>query len=71
MRGHTDSDGDEQMNLKLSKGRAALVKNALSGEFGIEVARMEVGGKGESEPVESDSTPEGKANNRRVEFLKL
>lgn len=69
--GHTDSDGDEKMNLDLSKRRAASVKNALSGEFGIELSRMEVDGKGESEPVESNSTPEGKANNRRVEFVKL
>ena len=69
--GHTDSDGDEKMNLDLSKRRAASVKNALSGEFGIDSSRMEVDGKGEGEPVDSNTTAEGKANNRRVEFMKL
>ena len=69
--GHTDSDGDEKMNLDLSKRRAASVKNALSGEFGIDSSRMEVDGKGEGEPVDSNTTPEGKANDRRVEFVKL
>jgi OmpA-OmpF porin, OOP family len=69
--GHTDSDGDEQLNLDLSKRRAASVKNALSGEFGIDSSRMDIDGKGESEPVDSNATPEGKANNRRVEFVKL
>ncbi len=69
--GHTDSDGDEKSNLDLSKRRAASVKNVLSNEFGIEMTRMEVDGKGESEPVSPNTTPEGKANNRRVEFIKL
>ncbi|MCL4511946.1 MAG: OmpA family protein [Bacteroidetes bacterium] len=69
--GHTDSDGDEKSNFDLSKRRAASVKNVLSNEFGVEMTRMEVDGKGESEPVSPNTTPEGKANNRRVEFIKL
>ena len=69
--GHTDSDGDEKSNLDLSKRRAASVKNVLSKDFGIAMARMGTDGKGESEPVSPNSTPEGKANNRRVEFIKL
>ncbi len=69
--GHTDSDGDESSNLALSKKRAAAVKTALAGQFGIDAARMETDGKGESQPVSPNTTPEGKANNRRVEFIKL
>ncbi len=69
--GHTDSDGSDESNLDLSKRRAASVKNSLSSEFGIDAARMETDGKGESEPSADNNTPEGKANNRRVEFIKL
>lgn len=69
--GHTDSDGDDVKNLELSKRRAASVKNALSAEFGIESSRMETDGKGESQPSEPNTTLQGKANNRRVEFVKL
>jgi outer membrane protein OmpA-like peptidoglycan-associated protein len=69
--GHTDSDGSDASNLDLSKRRAASVKSALSTEFGIDAVRMETDGKGESEPVADNNTAEGKANNRRVEFIKL
>jgi len=69
--GHTDNDSSDASNLDLSKRRAASVKTALSTEFGIDAARMETDGKGESEPVADNNTPEGKANNRRVEFVKL
>jgi outer membrane protein OmpA-like peptidoglycan-associated protein len=69
--GHTDSDGNAQNNLELSKKRALAVKNALTKQFGIEASRMETDGKGASEPVDSNNTPQGKANNRRVEFVKL
>ena len=69
--GHTDADGDDAKNLDLSKRRAASVKNSLSAEFGIEAARMETDGKGESQPSDPNTTPQGKANNRRVEFVKL
>jgi outer membrane protein OmpA-like peptidoglycan-associated protein len=69
--GHTDSDGDDKPNMDLSKRRAEAVKNALSKEFGIDAARMEADGKGESQPADKNDTPVGKANNRRVEFIKL
>ncbi len=69
--GHTDSDGDDKSNLELSKKRAASVKNSLAKDFGVEESRMQTDGKGESEPVSPNTTPEGKANNRRVEFIKL
>jgi outer membrane protein OmpA-like peptidoglycan-associated protein len=69
--GHTDSDGTDDANLDLSKRRAAAVKDALVKEFGISDSQLETDGKGESEPVGLNDSQEGKANNRRVEFIKL
>jgi outer membrane protein OmpA-like peptidoglycan-associated protein len=69
--GHTDSDGNERTNLDLSKRRASAVKNALVRDFSIDASRIETDGKGQSEPVVPNSTPQGKAQNRRVEFIKL
>jgi OOP family OmpA-OmpF porin len=68
--GHTDSDGADDANLKLSQSRAASVKNALVKEFGIDASRLITDGKGESEPVASNNSTFGKAQNRRVEFIK-
>lgn len=69
--GHTDSDGDEAKNLDLSNRRAQNVKTYLVNEFKIDESRIDTDGKGESEPVESNTSVEGKAKNRRVEFVKL
>ncbi|WP_418501421.1 OmpA family protein [Flagellimonas sp.] len=69
--GHTDSDGSDESNLKLSKERAEAVKNALVSVYGIFSDRLSSEGKGESTPVEDNSTPAGKAQNRRVEFIKI
>jgi OmpA-OmpF porin, OOP family len=69
--GHTDSDGEDASNLELSKKRAAAVKEALSKEFGIDPSRMETDGKGESAPSDKNDSAAGKANNRRVEFVKM
>jgi OmpA-OmpF porin, OOP family len=69
--GHTDSDGDESKNLDLSKRRAASVKQALSKDFGIDAGRLQTDGLGETAPVKANTTKEGKAQNRRVEFIKL
>ena len=69
--GHTDSDGDDNANLELSKKRSTAVKAALVKEFGINEANLETDGKGESVPVDKNTTSEGKANNRRVEFVKI
>ena len=66
--GHTDGDGDESYNKKLSEERAAAVKDLLI-KNGIEATRLDSKGYGESKPVDNNSTPEGKANNRRVEFV--
>jgi outer membrane protein OmpA-like peptidoglycan-associated protein len=69
--GHTDADGSDAANLDLSKRRAASVKAMLAKEFGIDESHMETDGKGESEPIDKNDNPAGKANNRRVEFIKL
>jgi len=68
--GHTDSDGDDKANMTLSEKRAAAVKNYLVKEFGIDEASLTTEGKGESQLADKNPTPEGKANNRRVEFIK-
>jgi len=68
--GHTDSDGDDKANLLLSQQRASAVKENLSSSFGIEGSRLQTDGKGEAEPAEPNTTAQGKANNRRVEFIK-
>lgn len=69
--GHTDSDGDDSMNLDLSKRRAANVKNSLVKDFGISADRIQTDGKGESVPLSPNNSVENKAKNRRVEFIKL
>jgi outer membrane protein OmpA-like peptidoglycan-associated protein len=69
--GHTDSDGNAASNLELSKKRAAAVSKALTSDFKIDALRMQTDGKGAAEPSEPNATPQGKANNRRVEFVKL
>jgi outer membrane protein OmpA-like peptidoglycan-associated protein len=69
--GHTDTDGDDAKNLDLSKRRAAAVKTALSKEFNIDASRLDTDGMGETKPVADNNTSEGKAQNRRVEFIKL
>ncbi|MBO0936672.1 OmpA family protein [Fibrella sp. HMF5335] len=68
--GHTDADGDDATNLTLSKRRAEAVKAALGSEFGINASRLTTDGKGETQPAMPNTTSEGKANNRRVEFIK-
>jgi outer membrane protein OmpA-like peptidoglycan-associated protein len=68
--GHTDADGNDAANMDLSKRRAASVKNELVKTFGIDAARMETDGKGESQPISSNDTPANKSLNRRVEFIR-
>jgi len=69
--GHTDSDGSEDLNQKLSLARATSVKNILAEQFGIKTDNFTVEGKGSSIPVADNTTAEGKASNRRVEFKKV
>ncbi len=68
--GHTDSDGDDANNLTLSEDRAKTVMHKLI-EMGIAVDRLKSKGFGESKALDNNTTPEGKANNRRVEFVKI
>ncbi len=63
--GYSDSDGSDELNLGLSIKRAEIVKNILSKE-GFSVANLEIAGKGETEPLVANDTPENKAKNRRV-----
>lgn len=68
--GHTDSDGNDDTNLSLSKKRAEAVKKALVSVYDISSDRLSTEGKGESEPVGDNGSTDGKALNRRVEFIK-
>jgi len=68
--GHTDSDGKENFNQELSLRRAQAVLDYLSKKYGIPINRMAAEGKGEVEPIATNETQEGKAKNRRVEFIK-
>lgn len=65
--GHTDSDGGAAMNLILSKNRAAAVRKFLV-DHGIEDSRLESEGYGLTQPIQPNTTAEGKAANRRVDF---
>lgn len=65
--GHTDSVGADAYNLALSERRARSVADALSGR-GVQSARIGVRGFGETQPVASNDTEEGRAQNRRVEI---
>lgn len=69
--GHTDADGDDSSNMELSKKRSAAVKDALVTIYNIDSSRLQTDGKGESEPVGDNGTVDGKAQNRRVEFIKI
>lgn len=65
--GHTDSEGDESANQILSQKRAESVKNYLISQ-GIDTGRIAAKGFGESKPVADNTTPQGKAKNRRTEI---
>jgi outer membrane protein OmpA-like peptidoglycan-associated protein len=65
--GHTDSEGSDSYNLKLSHDRAAAVAAYLQ-EKGIDKARIAYQGYGETLPLDTNLTPEGRKNNRRTEI---
>lgn len=69
--GHTDSDGEADANLTLSEKRAASVKNYLVSNFAINVSNLQTSGKGEINPIADNTNATGKAQNRRVEFIKM
>jgi OOP family OmpA-OmpF porin len=66
--GHTDSRGSDRSNLKLSQGRAESVRKYLVGR-GIDPARMDARGFGETVPIADNRTKQGRSQNRRVEFI--
>ncbi len=68
--GHTDADGNDTNNQTLSEARGKSVMDQLIA-MGISSNRLKSNGFGESKPIDNNSTPEGKANNRRVEFVKF
>lgn len=69
--GHTDADGNSEANLKLSRERAASVKEALVNHYNISENRLQTDGQGASNPVADNTTADGKKQNRRVEFIKI
>ncbi len=66
--GYTDSIGTKANNQKLSQARADTVRNFLV-QKGVDSSRISAVGKGEDDPVATNKTPEGRANNRRVEIV--
>jgi outer membrane protein OmpA-like peptidoglycan-associated protein len=68
--GHTDSTGAADHNLDLSKRRAEAVKVVLVSQFKVDAARLTTAGLGATKPIDSNDTPQGRAQNRRVEFVK-
>lgn len=68
--GHTDNEGDAAYNQTLSERRANAVADVLMGE-GVPFGRIDAIGRGESQPITSNLTPEGRAENRRVEIVIL
>jgi OOP family OmpA-OmpF porin len=70
LRGHTDSTGSEEYNLQLSEKRAKAVEEYLENK-GIDPSRLTSVGYGERQPIESNETPEGREENRRVELVRI
>jgi outer membrane protein OmpA-like peptidoglycan-associated protein len=68
--GHTDSTGDAQNNQDLSERRASTVKKVLVDRYGADANRITTKGLGQSQPLQEDSTAEGRALNRRVEIVR-
>ena len=68
--GHTDNQGSKAINQPLSEKRASAVMAWLTGKE-IESARLKAKGFGDSNPIDKNDSPEGRANNRRVEFVKF
>ena len=69
--GHTDNTGGADHNQKLSEGRAAAVVDALVKKYGIDPARLQAKGYGDTMPVAANDGDANKAKNRRVELKKI
>jgi len=68
--GHTDSVGNAAHNLDLSKRRAEAVRAVLVAQFNIDVSRLTTQGLGSTKSIDSNDTPQGRAQNRSVELVK-
>jgi outer membrane protein OmpA-like peptidoglycan-associated protein len=68
--GHTDSVGNAAHNVDLSKRRAEAVKAVLVAQFNVDAARLTTAGLGSGKPIDSNDTPQGRSQNRRVELVK-
>lgn len=68
--GHTDSVGNADHNLDLSRRRAEAVRSVLISQFNVDASRLTAAGLGSSKPVDTNDTPQGRAQNRRVELVK-
>jgi len=68
--GYTDSTGNANHNLDLSKRRAEAVRSALVSQFNVDASRLTASGEGANKPIGNNDTPDGRAQNRRVEFVK-
>lgn len=66
--GHTDNRGKDELNMKLSKGRAEAVRRWMVEKGGVEEERLVAVGFGETKPIASNNNTKGRAENRRVEF---
>jgi OmpA-OmpF porin, OOP family len=70
IQGHTDNVGSAASNLTLSQARAEAVKAALESDYAVSGDQLTAKGLGDTKPVAKNTTPEGRANNRRVEIVK-
>jgi OOP family OmpA-OmpF porin len=68
--GHTDSAGDAAQNLDLSRRRAEAVKAVLVTQFKMDASRLTTAGLGATKPIDSNDTPQGRSQTRRVELVK-
>ena len=66
--GHASSDGSSEYNMHLSSNRASMVKKALI-EMGVSSSNIMIKNYGEDKPAESNSTSQGRINNRRVDLI--
>ena len=69
--GHTDNTGSKEHNMQLSEGRAKAVVDALVKKYNIDAVRLQAKGYGDTRPIASNDSDDGKAKNRRVELKKL
>jgi OOP family OmpA-OmpF porin len=67
--GHTDSQADDERNMRISQEQADSVKRYLT-ERGVDPSRLTARGYGETRPIESNSTSQGRAINRRIELVR-